>query len=81
MLRGAPRSADGTAEKAIVEPVLRQWPEIPVAAGKRPHPAVFELLGAPDLGQAGRIRPHRLGVPAHGGVHVEECAIGVEGVD
>ena len=74
-------SADGDGGKREIERLLRQRPEIPVAAGEAPHPAIFELLGAPDLGETRGIRAECRRVLAHGRMHVEERAVSVEGKD
>jgi len=66
------------AGECVIERPLGQGPERLVASGKRQHPAVFELLCAPDLRQPRRIRPDRRRVQRHRRMHVKQRAVGVE---
>src|SRR5690606_4685150 len=55
-----------------------ELPEIAVAAHQRAHPRIFQLLGTPDVGQPLTLRPEPRRMAPHGGVDVEEGAVGVE---
>src|SRR6516165_9609584 len=57
---------------------LRQRPEIEIAAGERQRPAIFELLGTPELRETIGIGPSGRLIPADGGMRVEKRAIGIE---
>src|SRR6266404_8160852 len=61
-----------------IERAFRQRPEIEIAAGERQRPAIFELLGTPELGETIGIGPGGRPIPADGGMHVEKRAIGIE---
>jgi hypothetical protein len=62
----------------VVERTLGQRPEIPVVAGGRQHPGVFELLRAPDFREAVRVRSGRRAVARDCGVDVEQRAVGIK---
>ena len=50
------------ALEGVVERLLGDGPEIGVAARERQRPGVFELLGAPDVREAVRIRARGIAV-------------------
>ncbi len=64
----------------IVERLFGKLPEIRVGPHQRPCPGIFELLGAPHLGEDLVVRPHIPRMAAHGRMHVEQRAVGVEDI-
>ena len=68
----------GEARERVIERALGQRPEVDVVPGGREHPGIFELLGAPDLGEAIGFRPGRRAMARNRGVHVEQRSVGVE---
>src|SRR5205807_2468815 len=73
------RLVDGRkAREGQIERAFRQRPEIEIAAGESQRPAIFELLGTPELGETIGIGPGGRPIPADGGMHVEKRAIGIE---
>jgi hypothetical protein len=47
-------------------------------SGRRGHPGVFKLLGAPDFGKTICIRPGRIAVAGNRRMHVEQRPVGIE---
>src|SRR5216684_3788433 len=64
--------------ECVIERLLGQRPEVEVTIRQRERPAVFELLGAPQLRQTIGIGPDLVAVARDGSVHVEQRAVSVE---
>src|SRR5262249_11127341 len=61
-----------------VKRALGQRPEVDIPSRERERPGIFELLGAPDLGQTIGLRTGSLAIARDRRVHIEKRAIGIE---
>ena len=76
---GAQRAIDRRiARERVVERALGQRPEIDVMSGGGQHPGIFELLRAPDFGEAISVGAGRIAIAGDRRVHVEQRSVGVE---
>lgn len=62
----------------VIERPFRQCPESRVPATQREHPGILELLLTPRVRQRLRVGPDRAGMALHGGMDIEQGAVGVE---
>ena len=71
---------DAVVLRDVRQRLLRKSPEIAVMCrtGQAAHPGVFDLLGPPVEAHALPVGAEAIGVAGHGGVDVQQRAIGVE---